>query len=204
MGLDSSKLPLPIRKSNFSASTLSLPSLALTKSKKYRKVLILSLDAAGKTTFLYRVKTGQLLNTIPTIGYNHERIEYKSSMFDLWDVGGQDEVRKNWGNYFFNVQAVIFIVDSNDRERMDEVRTELRRVEKFLQQNRRMNAVILILANKQDLPEAMTYHELHSTLFQSRSQKFHWEMRTCCNKTGEGVMEALEWLHKELKRRYRK
>ncbi|CAL8138054.1 unnamed protein product [Orchesella dallaii] len=203
MGLDSSKLKVS-KPTNISASTLSLATLGLQKSKKYRKVLILSLDAAGKTTFLYRIKTGQLLNTIPTIGYNHELIEYKSSVFDLWDIGGQDEVRKNWGHYFFNVQAVIFIVDSNDRERIDEVCAELRRVEEFLAQNKRSNAVVLILANKQDLPHAMNYHELHSTLFQARSKSFHWEIRTCCNKTGVGVMDAIEWLHKELKRRYRK
>ncbi len=44
---------------------------------------------------------------------------------------------------------MIFIVDSNDRERMDEVRSELLRVEKLLAEYKRMNAVILILANKQ-------------------------------------------------------
>jgi len=164
----------------------------------------LSLDAAGKTSFLYRLKTGQFSNTVPTIGYNHETIEFNSSVFDFWDIGGQDEVRKNWASYFYNVQAIIFVIDSNDRERMEEVTAELSRVEKLLYEHKRMNAVVLILANKQDLPDAMTYHELHTMLFQSRSRVFHWEIKTCCIKTGVGVYESLDWLHTELKKRFKK
>lgn len=66
MGLETSKLRRV--KSSLSTSTLNIAGLGMKKTKKHRKVLILSLDAAGKTTFLYRVKTGELSNTIPTIG----------------------------------------------------------------------------------------------------------------------------------------
>ena len=47
------------------------------------------LDAAGKTTILYKLKLGEIVTTIPTIGFNVETVEYKNISFTVWDVGGQ-------------------------------------------------------------------------------------------------------------------
>merc|ERR1719508_34174 len=81
---------------------------------------MVGLDAAGKTTILYKLKLGEIVTTIPTIGFNVETVEYKNISFTVWDVGGQDKIRPLWRHYFQNTQGLIFVVDSNDRERIGE------------------------------------------------------------------------------------
>ena len=56
-----------------------------------------------------------------------ETIEYKSLRFTVWDVGSRDKARPLWRHYYQNCQAMIFVVDANDRDRMDEVKFELHR-----------------------------------------------------------------------------
>jgi len=62
-------------------------------AKKEMRILMVGLDAAGKTTILYKLKLGEIVTTIPTIGFNVETVEYKNISFTVWDVGGQDKVR---------------------------------------------------------------------------------------------------------------
>ena len=85
-------------------------------------------DAAGKTTILYRLKLGEIVNTIPTIGFNVETVEYKNIHFNVWDVGGQDKIRLLWRHYYANTHSLIYVVDSNDRERIQENREELHKM----------------------------------------------------------------------------
>eukprot|EP00662_Eupelagonemidae_sp_cell21_P044270 gene44270-1976_t len=86
-------------------------------SKRDVRMLMVGLDAAGKTTILYKMKLGESVMTIPTIGFNVETVEYRNFKFTMWDVGGQDKIRKLWRHYFENTNGVIFVVDCNDRER---------------------------------------------------------------------------------------
>lgn len=65
------------------------------------------------------------MTTIPTIGFNVETVEYKNICFTVWDVGGQDKIRPLWRHYFQNTQGLIFVVDSNDRDRINEAEKEL-------------------------------------------------------------------------------
>ncbi|NWX18135.1 ARF5 factor, partial [Aegotheles bennettii] len=119
------------------------------------------LDAAGKTTILYKLKLGEIVTTIPTIGFNVETVEYKNICFTVWDVGGQDKIRPLWRHYFQNTQGLIFVVDSNDRERVQESADEL---QKMLQEDELRDAVLLVFANKQDMPNAMAVSELTDKL----------------------------------------
>ncbi|VDM15217.1 unnamed protein product [Wuchereria bancrofti] len=96
--------------------------------KKQVRILMVGLDAAGKTTILYKLKLGEIVTTIPTIGFNVETVEYKNISFTVWDVGGQDKIRPLWRHYFQNTQGLIFVVDSNDRERIEESRAELHKM----------------------------------------------------------------------------
>jgi small GTP-binding protein len=89
---------------------------------------MVGLDAAGKTTILYKLKLGEVVTTIPTIGFNVETVAYKNISFTVWDVGGKDKIRPLWRHYYQNTQAMIFVVDSNDRDRVDESREELARM----------------------------------------------------------------------------
>ena len=97
-------------------------------SNKEMRILMVGLDAAGKTTILYKLKLGEVVTTIPTIGFNVETVAYKNISFTVWDVGGKDKIRPLWRHYYQNTQAMIFVVDSNDRDRVDESREELARM----------------------------------------------------------------------------
>uniref|UniRef100_A0A183CME8 MICOS complex subunit MIC60 n=1 Tax=Globodera pallida TaxID=36090 RepID=A0A183CME8_GLOPA len=68
------------------------------------RILMVGLDAAGKTTILYKLKLGEIVTTIPTIGFNVETVEYRNISFTVWDVGGQDKIRPLWRYYYQNTQ----------------------------------------------------------------------------------------------------
>ena len=118
---------------------------------------MVGLDAAGKTTILYKLKLGTVVTTIPTIGFNVENINYKNISFTVWDIGGQYKIRLLWRHYYENTQAIIYVVDSNDKERLEENREELQRM---LVEDELKDALLLVLANKQDLPGALTPSEI--------------------------------------------
>lgn len=82
------------------------------------KILMLGLDAAGKTTILYALKLGRINNTIPTIGFNVEELHYEKVSFMVWDVGGQEKLRNLWAHYYEGTNGLIFVVDSSDQERI--------------------------------------------------------------------------------------
>jgi small GTP-binding protein len=84
-------------------------------SKQELRALMLGLDAAGKTTILYKLKLGEYVTSVPTIGFNVEQVEFQKVKFAIWDVGGQDKIRKLWKHYYQNTQALIYVVDSSDK-----------------------------------------------------------------------------------------
>ena len=121
------------------------------------RILLLGLDAAGKTTILYKLKMNETVNTIPTIGFNMETLQYKNVEFQCWDIGGQDKLRTLWRHYYEGSHAIIFVVDSADRERIQEAQDTLKMM---LDSEELADAVLLVYANKQDLPGAMTTPEV--------------------------------------------
>ncbi|DAA72739.1 ADP-ribosylation factor [Trichophyton rubrum D6] len=165
--------------------------------KKEMRILMVGLDAAGKTTILYKLKLGEIVTTIPTIGFNVETVEYKNIQFTVWDVGGQDKIRPLWRHYFQNTQGIIFVVDSNDRDRVVEAREEL---QKMLNEDELRDALLLVFANKQDLPNAMSPAEITSQLGLQTLTRRAWYIQSTCATTGDGLYEGLEWLAGALKK----
>ncbi|XP_018417390.1 PREDICTED: ADP-ribosylation factor 3 isoform X1 [Nanorana parkeri] len=164
--------------------------------KKEMRILMVGLDAAGKTTILYKLKLGEIVTTIPTIGFNVETVEYKNISFTVWDVGGQDKIRPLWRHYFQNTQGLIFVVDSNDRERVNEAREELMRM---LAEDELRDAVLLVFANKQDLPNAMNAAEITDKLGLHSLRHRNWYIQSTCATSGDGLYEGLDWLANQLK-----
>ncbi|KAG6513119.1 hypothetical protein ZIOFF_023427 [Zingiber officinale] len=181
----------------WSFSALKRMGLTFTKlfsrlfAKKEMRILMVGLDAAGKTTILYKLKLGEIVTTIPTIGFNVETVEYKNISFTVWDVGGQDKIRPLWRHYFQNTQGLIFVVDSNDRDRIAEARDELHRM---LNEDELRDAVLLVFANKQDLPNAMNAAEITDKLGLHSLRQRHWYIQSACATSGEGLYEGLDWL----------
>ncbi|KAG0308991.1 Arf GTPase arf1 [Dissophora globulifera] len=178
---------------------LSISKLFTTfLGKKEMRILMVGLDAAGKTTILYKLKLGEIVTTIPTIGFNVETVEYKNISFTVWDVGGQDKIRPLWRHYFQNTQGIIFVVDSNDRDRVSEAREELLRM---LNEDELREAVLLVFANKQDVPNAMNPAEITDKLGLHSLRQRQWYIQAACATSGDGLYEGLEWLSNSLKKR---
>jgi len=148
-----------------------------------------------KTTILYKLKLGEIVTTIPTIGFNVETVEYKNINFTVWDVGGQDKIRPLWRHYFQNTQGLIFVVDSNDRERAGEAAEEL---QKMLSEDELREAALLVFANKQDLPNAMSVAEITDKLGLHSLRQRKWYIQSTCATSGDGLYEGLDWLSNTL------
>ncbi|KAL2271093.1 hypothetical protein VTJ83DRAFT_464 [Remersonia thermophila] len=171
--------------------------LSLLMKQKEMRILMVGLDAAGKTTILYKLKLGEVVTTIPTIGFNVETVEYRNIQFTVWDVGGQDKIRPLWRHYFQNTQGIIFVVDSNDRDRVPEAREELQRM---LNEDELRDALLLVFANKQDLPNAMTVAEITDKLGLHSLRQRTWYIQSTCATSGDGLFEGLDWLAQEIKK----
>ena len=120
-------------------------------------------------------------------GFNVETVEYKNISFTVWDVGGQDKIRPLWRHYYQNTQGVIFVVDSNDRDRAEDARNELHRM---LNEPELSSALVLVFANKQDLPKAMPTAEVAEKLGLHSLRGRVWHIQGCCATTGDGLYEA--------------
>ena len=164
---------------------------ALFTSHREYKLIIVGLDNAGKTTALYKLHLGEVVRTSPTIGSNVETVKHKNVSFEVWDLGGQTTLRQTWSSYYVNTAAVILMVDSTDRGRIGAVKDELFRL---LGEESLESAGVLILANKQDLSDAMSVLELTDALHLHAVKGKQWHVQPSCALTGEGLREGLDWV----------
>ncbi|KAI9388653.1 hypothetical protein POPTR_009G096900v4 [Populus trichocarpa] len=151
------------------------------------RILMVGLDASGKTTILYKLKLGEIVLTVPTIGFNVETVVYKNISFTVWDVGGQQKIRPLWRYYFQNSHGLIFVVDSNDRGRISEARNELHRI---LSDIELKDAILLVFANKQDVPNAMSVSEVADKLGLPALKQRRWYIQSSSATSGRGLYEG--------------
>ena len=180
---------------------LSLNKLASYFSKQDEaRLLMCGLDAAGKTTILYRLKLGEVVTTIPTIGFNVETVTYGNLHLTTWDVGGRDKIRPLWRHYYQNTSALVFVVDSNDRDRLSEASEQLH----LMTNEEELKTIpVLIFANKQDLPNAMSLDELKEGLNLSKldATKTKWHLQPSIAPKSEGIEEGFQWLANTLRQK---
>jgi len=157
--------------------------------------LILGLDGAGKTTILYALQVGEVVTTIPTIGFNVEQVNYKNLTFQVWDLGGQTSIRPYWRCYYANTDAIIYVVDSADRDRLAISRQELNLM---LQEDELKSAVLVVMANKQDMEGAMSVAEIHSALGLESLRNRTFQIFKTSAIRGEGLDSAMLFLSESL------
>lgn len=149
---------------------------------------MLGLDGAGKTTVLYKLKLDETVKTCPTIGFNVETVTPRKGVtFTVWDVGGQDKIRPLWKHYFRDAEGLMFVVDSLDVGRIPEARMEL---SGLLSDPELSDIPVVILANKQDLPGAISPAETVDKLG-LRELKNEWHVQGTCGISGKGLYEAV-------------
>lgn len=148
---------------------------------------------------LSKTKVLRLLNdvvaTTPTIGSNVEEIVYKNIHFVMWDIGGQQSLRSSWSTYYVNTRAVIMVIDSTDQDRLHISASELHRM---LEHDNLRGSCLLVLANKQDMPRALSASQISDSLKLTRLTDRQWHIQACCALTGEGLNEGLDWIVSKL------
>ena len=163
--------------------------------KKDVRILMVGLDAAGKTTILYQLKMGETVKTIPTIGFNVETLDYKGLNFTVWDVGGQDKIRVLWKHYYQNTDGLIFVVDSNDRDRIEDAAEELK---KMLAEEELKDCAVLVMANKQDLNDVLSPIDIADKMEMKELKDRKWLVQGTSATTAQGLKDGLDWLAETL------
>ncbi len=162
---------------------------------------------------MYKLKLNQSVTTIPTVGFNVESVTLKNVKFNVWvsrgdhrypagfpdlpllfvalnrqDVGGQDKIRPLWRHYYTGTHALVFVVDSQDRDRIEEARQELHRI---IGDREMREALLLVFANKQDLPGAMSPAEVTEKLGLHRMRDRSWFVHPSCATSGEVSIDSV-------------
>ena len=175
-----------------SSMSEAFKNLLSTFADRHAKILMLGLDAAGKTTVLYKLKLNEMVTTIPTIGFNVETVNpVKNVSFTVWDVGGQDKIRPLWRHYFVGCEGLIYVVDSSDRSRFNEAKEEL---DWILESDEMTGVPLVILANKQDLPQAASPSDLSVKLGLDKVRNRKWHIQGTSAISGDGVYDAMHEL----------
>ena len=165
-----------------------------SRSRNNFKIIILGIQNAGKTTILYRLSLGQLVQTTPTIGSNVEEISYNNVKLQAWDLGGQESTRSVWDVYFVNTDAIIYVIDTHETN-YEESKNQFY---KLLENEALKNTVILIYANKQDLQGAKGVNEIMQIYEFDKIKDHIWHIQPCSAQTGEGLVTGMKWLSDQL------
>ncbi|TNJ26720.1 ADP-ribosylation factor like protein 2a [Giardia muris] len=162
------------------------------KKGKSLQLLILGLDNAGKTTILRKLCAEDVTTTMPTQGFNAKTIKGpKGVSLNCWDVGGQRAIRTYWENYYSGTSCLIWVVDSGDFKRLEEVALELSLA---VEDARLAGVPVLIYANKQDLATALSPSELCDKVGLWALRDRVWHIQGCSALTGEGLEEGIKWV----------
>lgn len=190
----------------------------LKRSNEEARILVLGLDNSGKTTILKRMGgeeiqwvaaalsinksqlhsasthrryTRSIRNVTPTQGFNVKSLMQRNFKLNVWDIGGQKSIRPYWRNYFDRTDALIYVIDSSDQKRMDETGVEL---DQLLNEEKLDGVPLLVFANKQDLLNSLSPHEISSSLNLSSIRDRTWTIQPCSAKDGEGLEDGMEWI----------
>ncbi|XP_053195278.1 ADP-ribosylation factor-like protein 4D [Scomber japonicus] len=182
------------------------PNTPFLPSFQSLHVVVIGLDSAGKTSLLYRLKLREFVETIPTKGFNMERIKVpmgnsktNTTTFQVWDVGGQEKLRPLWKSYTRRTDGLVFVVDAAESERMEEAKVELHRITRSAENQ---GVPVLVLANKQDMDGAMSALEVEKSLalHELSSSTLH-HTQGCSALDGQGLQPGLEKLYEMILKR---
>lgn len=165
--------------------------------KRPRRIVVLGLDNAGKTTMLKAIAGEDALKVSPTKGFNVKSIETHGLTLTVWDIGGQRSIRSHWRNYLDSLDGLVFVIDSSDRGRREEEKSELY---ELLNEPKISKVPLLVLANKQDLIDSVPASEVAKQLDLQSIKSRPWSIQPCSATSSEGLSDGLAWLSKLLKK----
>eukprot|EP00467_Chlorarachnion_reptans_P017090 CAMPEP_0114525516 /NCGR_PEP_ID=MMETSP0109-20121206/22474_1 /TAXON_ID=29199 /ORGANISM="Chlorarachnion reptans, Strain CCCM449" /LENGTH=180 /DNA_ID=CAMNT_0001707119 /DNA_START=120 /DNA_END=662 /DNA_ORIENTATION=+ len=163
------------------------------------EIAIVGLQNAGKSTYVQVLNTGEYQqNLIPTVGFNMHKVQKNRCAIKVWDLGGQDKFRQQWGRYCKGVNAIVYIVDSADEAKLTEAHDELKAL---LESHELKTIPLLVLFNKNDLQNALQPEALIKALdldAHSRVRTTAYFSISC--KTVTNIDKTLDWLIKQNKK----
>ena len=170
----------------------------VSSRRRETRVVMLGMDAAGKTSVLYRLVNNEAVATIPTIGFNVETVKVRGTSMTVWDVGGQDSMLPLWSHYYQGMDAVVFVVDASDRDRMP--REELQKVRRDVADvNSGRPLPLLVLWNKTDADGSANVSQARPLLGLAQDDDTVHVQATVAH-TGVGLQDGFGWLVGRLKK----
>ncbi|XP_065662319.1 ADP-ribosylation factor-related protein 1 isoform X2 [Hydra vulgaris] len=171
-------------------------------------VLIIGLDNAGKTTLFEQLKRKYCLTKYvgipfekiaPTVGMNMGKIDLKTAVLVLWDLGGQNELQSLWSKYFSDCHGIIYVIDSSDTHRFEE---SYKCFSSLILDEQLKGVPLLVLSNKRDKANSVN-SEAIKNIFNHSSHNIG--RRDCMLHEvsalkGEGITEGIEWMLQCVKR----
>ena len=171
---------------------------ALGMRREKARILVIGLDNSGKTTLInhLRPKKASVTEVVPTVGFQVEEFTKHGLAFTISDMSGQGRYRSLWEEYYSDVQAIVFVVDTTDQIRICVAKDEL---DSLLAHPEMASAPILLFANKMDLPAALSAVDCMGVLELGRITENPWHITESNAITGEGVDEGISWLAEHIR-----
>lgn len=152
-------------------------------------VAVLGLDGAGKTSLVEHLRLGDMGEPLPTMGFHISNVQVNNCTIQFADLAGQDAMRRLWGALYHSADAVVYVIDGTDRERLPLAMSELKSVMAYPALE---DKPFLILVNKQDENAIDVSHLKHQI------QGDRWRAFNISVKENRGIDEAFIWLEANL------
>ena len=163
---------------------------------------MLGLHYAGKKSIICKLKGENILNILSNQGLGGQTLvnyDYKRLSIVLWE--SKERIRILWKHFLRNTDGIIFVVDSSDKDFMEDAAEELK---KNLAEEELKNCCILVMANKQDRDGALSKDEITEKLGMGNLQGKNWFVESTSAITGQGLQEGLDWLLSQLLKKKKK
>merc|ERR1711920_642017 len=157
--------------------------------EKEARILMLGLDNAGKTTILKKMSEEDISHIMPTQGFNIKSLQHEGFKLNVWDIGGQKTIRPYWSNYFDASDALVYVIDSSDKRRLEESGKELK---ELLADEKLAKIPLVVFANKQDLINATPAEEISTNLQLDQIKDRTWTIQSCSAVKGDGLQDGME------------
>ncbi|XP_022649074.1 ADP-ribosylation factor-like protein 8B-A [Varroa jacobsoni] len=160
--------------------------------KEEMELTLVGLQYSGKTTFVNVISSEKFSeDMIPTVGFNMRKITKGNVTIKMWDIGGQPRFRSMWERYCRGVNAIVYMVDAADRDKIEPARNELHTL---LDKPQLAEIPVLVLGNKRDLPDALDEKDI----IEQMNLGAVTDREICCYsiscKERENINITLQWL----------
>ncbi|KAF9198127.1 ADP-ribosylation factor-like protein 8B-A [Haplosporangium sp. Z 27] len=163
--------------------------------KTEMELTLVGLQNSGKTTLVNVIASGQFSeDMIPTVGFNMRKVTKGNVTMKLWDIGGQPRFRSMWERYCRGVNAIVFVIDAADHDKLDAARTELR---SLLDKPQLAFIPVLVLGNKNDLPGALTVDQIVEVMNLKQIANRDVSCYSISAKNQVNIDITLQWLTKK-------